>query len=234
LILAGALGAAVVHGASLIVDATFLVNRAIPDGDSSGLVDRRLIPTAAGVPGAVRVNLAIAPGSDGGFNGDLYVTLSHGTDFAVLLNRPGHEADNPFGYDDGGINVTLGESAAGDIHSYRTVLGGSPDSAVPGGLTGQWQPDGRRTDPDAVSSLSLRTATLAGFHGADPGGEWLLFVSDLSPGGQSTLLSWGLEVVPVPESPASPAALVLLGGALAFAFRCRCRGCSPGLRRAGL
>jgi hypothetical protein len=39
-------------------------------------------------------------------------------------------------------------------------------------------------------------------------GNWTLFIADLSAGGQSTLVSWGLTIVTVPE----PQAWMMIGG----------------------
>jgi hypothetical protein len=50
------------------------------------------------------------------------------------------------------------------------------------------------------------------FAGTSGDGTWALFVADLSGGGQSTLVSWGLTVVTVPE----PQTWALLGGGLAM------------------
>jgi subtilisin-like proprotein convertase family protein len=53
--------------------------------------------------------------------------------------------------------------------------------------------------------------TLADLDGVNPNGAWKLFIADLSGGGQSTLVSWGLTVVTVPE----PQTWTLVGGSLA-------------------
>ena len=123
------------------------LNVAIPDGNSSGLHDVRTISSAIPRLSSVRLRLRVT----GEFNGDLYGYLRHirggTTNFCVLLNRVGRTATNSAGYADAGFDVAFDYAAiAGDIHLYRTVtnlLAGTP-------LTGIWQPDGRRVDPDVV------------------------------------------------------------------------------------
>src|SRR5688572_24306223 len=74
------------------------INRDIPDGDDSGVVDTRTISTSASPIDQLRVSLNISGIGDGGFNGDLYASLQFGSGFAVLLNRVGSRAENSFGY----------------------------------------------------------------------------------------------------------------------------------------
>ena len=141
-------------------------------------------------------------------NGDYYAYLRHGdTGFAVLLNRPGATASNPYGYFDSGLNVVFADDAKnGDIHNYQTVL--NPNG---GALSGIWQPDGRRVDPSDPYATT-RSAYLSSFIGADPNGDWTLFVADNSAVGVGTLTGWGLtitaEVTAVPE-PSTFAALAV-------------------------
>src|SRR5262249_30283949 len=131
----------------------------------------------------------------GGSNGDLYAYLQHGsTGFAVLLNRVGKTASDPFGYSDSGFHVILSDAASLDIHNY----GGNGGNA----LTGTWQPDGRTADPQLVLDTSPRTAMFNSFLGSDPNGVWTLTVADMAGGGgQAVLQSWGVNVTaaPVPE-----------------------------------
>ena len=173
----------------------------IPDGDLNGVSDTLNLSTPVTEIGTVTITLTFSGVGDGGFNGDLYVTLSHDTGHAVLLNRVGRTADNAFGYSDSGIStVTLADAAAnGDVHNYRLTLLGNRSTPLGGALTGTWQPDGRAVDPDLVFETSSRTATLSSFRRLKPNGDWTLFMADLSSGGQSQLESWSLEITPVPE-----------------------------------
>jgi hypothetical protein len=60
--------------------------------------------------------------------------------------------------------------------------------------------------------LSLFNSTL-------PNGAWTLFIADLSSGGQSTLVSWGLTIVTVPEP--QTWAMLVGGAGMLLAFRRR-------------
>jgi len=133
----------------------------------------------------------------GGWNGDLYAYLSHGDSLVVLLNRVGRVSDStsPFGYNDGGLKITLGASGT-DIHDYRTIQNYA--SAIQN-ATFVWSADGRKTDPDAVRFDSPRDTTLANFNGMDPNGAWTLFFADVSGGGTSHLENWSLNIEAVPE-----------------------------------
>jgi subtilisin-like proprotein convertase family protein len=69
------------------------------------------------------------------------------------------------------------------------------------------------TSPDDFDAAA-RDAMLSSFQGVTPDGTWVLFLADLGPGGQSTLLSWSLQIVTVPE-PATWALALLVGTAVA-------------------
>lgn len=192
---------------------SFSVGDVIPDAinDTPGeLSDTRTISgiavdseTGIGFITDVNVTLTIS----GGFNGDLYGYLVHDSGFAVLLNRVGRTSGDEFGYGNTGFSILLDDQAGTDIHLYQTVtytLNGN------GQLLGSWQPDGRETDPDAVLDTDDRTALLSSFNDLDPNGTWTLFLADLSAGGESTLVGWGLEVNVVPEP--TEWALMIFGG----------------------
>ncbi len=178
-----------------------LVNTVIPDNDLNGLQSSTTLSGFGTSLTDVSVSLNIA----GGFNGDFYAWLWHNNSMTVLLNRAGRGTSSSVGYPDPGLNVTFSDSAAnGDVHWYRTVS--NPGGSV---LTGTWQPDGRAIDPLSSQSAfqsALRTTSLGGFNGMDPNGLWVLYVADVSPGFQGTLVSWSLNVTAVPE----PAGLGLL------------------------
>ena len=110
------------------------INVPIPNGKLTGWSDTRRVKLP--VPGLI-TNLQVTLTLSGGFNGDLYGYLVHGSGFAVLLNRPGRTATNSVGYSDSGFDVSFGVGALDDIHLYQTVSG--PVSP----LTGLWGPDGR-------------------------------------------------------------------------------------------
>lgn len=190
---------------------------AIPDGEPEGVVTTidLLAPLDYRLQ-ELRVTLELASA----YNGDLYVTLSHGDGFSVLLNRVGRDESTPFGYGDPGFSsVTFSDSAPNDVHIYRTFTVGDPALPLGGPLTGTWQPDGRTTDPDSVLGSDTRSAMLSSFVGSDPSGEWTLFLADLSLGGSSQLVSWSIEVTATAVPEPSAAALALLGSGAVWALR---------------
>lgn len=193
----------------------YAINLPIPDNNPSGLASTKDFTSTIDRIGDVNVTMKIS----GNFNGDLVGYLTHSSGFSVLLNRVGRVAGNDLGYDDGGANVKFDDSASnGDIHSYRVKLGGSANAALTGSLLGSWAPDGRSADPGLVRDTDSRTAFLDSFYSLNPNGKWTLFLADLSPGGTSTLDSWGLEITVIPE-PADWALMTLGGFVLLFASR---------------
>jgi subtilisin-like proprotein convertase family protein len=177
----------------------------IPDNNANGVA---FTFNFAGGPLAitnVTVNLNIA----GGWNGDLYAYLSHGSGFSVLLNRIGSTSGNPGGSGVSGMNVLLSDSYATDIHT-----------ALNNPLTGNFAPDGRNVNPFTALNTDPRTALLSSFNGLDPNGTWTLFFADVSPLAASTLQSWSVNIgVTVPE----PGSFTLIGLAASLAFVARAR-----------
>ena len=174
------------------------VNSLVPDGNPVGITSSTTLSGISGTISSVSVNLDIT----GGFNGDLYAYLvDPNGDIAVLLNRVGVGSGNAFGYSDTGFDITLSDGSP-NIHDYQLE---SPTINGDGQLTGTWAPDALNIDPQS-SPVTFDTdrlnnspiADLSSFTGS-ANGNWTLFVADLSSGGQSTLVSWGLNVVTVPE-----------------------------------
>lgn len=121
----------------------------------------------------------------GGWNGDLYAYLSHGSDLAILLNRVGASGTDADGYGTSGFNnITLGMTATTDIHG---VL--APTTAG-----GPYAADGRLTYTDTD-----RNNTLTVFNGVNPNGDWTLYFEDASALNTSTLSSWSVNVTALPE-----------------------------------
>jgi subtilisin-like proprotein convertase family protein len=173
------------------------VNLSVPDGTPDGLASTIMMST----PIQSLTNLLVTLNVTNGWNGDLYAYLVHDPGFVVLLNRVGKSDSLPYGYNDDGFNVTFDDSATNNIHTYRFTLFGSDTTPVGGPLLGSWVPDGRDADPATVSSTNTPDTSLSAFNGLNPNGEWTLFIADLSSGGMSTLVSWGLEMagtVPFP------------------------------------
>src|SRR5882724_6278400 len=199
---------ATVWGQNTESNYTFNVNQAIPSGSPFGLT----LATNLTMTGGNISNVTVSVDLTGGFNGDLYAYLS-GPDggFAVLLNRVGvSNSATAFGYSDSGMNVTFSDSAAnGSIHYYQNVTG----SLGGGQLTGTWQPDGENIDPqsNALAFTGTQSALLGSFDNENPNGTWTLFLANLASGGQSTVVSWGLDITTAPE----PSTLALAGLGLA-------------------
>jgi hypothetical protein len=197
--------------ALLVETGSYTPDLLIPDGSALGVADTHTFSSSIATISEVRVSLQIAGASSPGdaFNGDFYVYLTHGSGFAVLLNRPGRTAVNSFGYADSGFDVTFDDSPAGaDIHNYQLV-------SNPGGgqLTGAWSSDGRAIDPTSVLDTTPRSSSLASFNGLDPNGTWTLFVADLSPIGTGRLVTWQLEITghSIPEPGSALAGVLSLG-----------------------
>ena len=172
------------------------VNTLIPDGNPTGLASSTNL---SGLTGSI-ISITVALDVTGGFNGDLYAYLAGPQGgFAVLLNRTGLTAGNPFGYGDTGFNITLDDSSANNIHTYQL---NSPGFNGSGQLTNTWAADGRNINPQSSGSVfdaASPTADLSVFNNTSANGSWTLFIADLSGGAQGTLVSWGLTVVTVPE-----------------------------------
>jgi subtilisin-like proprotein convertase family protein len=187
------------------LSASTTVNTAIPDANPVGLTST--INVSGMYSGITSLTLTLD--ITGGFNGDLYAyLLSPDNTMVVLLNRVGMESSNPFGYSDAGFNITL-QAAGYNIHDYQNY----GPSYSGGQLIGSWMPDMRTIDPQSDPSAFDAAPTgnnFTSYYGSDPNGVWTLFVSDLSGENQSTLASWGLTIVTVPE----PRTWTLLGGGL--------------------
>lgn len=183
----------------------------IPDADLSGLQSTINIPSSfSGTVSTVEItlNLKGSP-QDGGFAGDLYVALYHQGRAVVLINRPGRDAVNPFGYDDtSDFQITFSDSAFHDIHQYQNFA--HPVAST--GLSGRWQPDGRTANFNSVVTADPRAAMLNQLNGTNMQGQWTLFLADVSGGGVTDLTSWSVHFVQVPEvSGGTLTAALLLG-----------------------
>lgn len=200
------------HAATTIVDYT--VNTGIPDNSSTGFADTRTI-TGSSIQGITEVEVRLK--FSGGWNGDLYVYLSHSSGFSVLLNRPGKTTLDTIGSGSSGMDISLNDAATFDVHT------GMVSSGV---VTGLYQPDGRAVDPDLVIDLSPRTALLSSFNGLSANGDWTLFVADMSAGDESMLTDWGLTIIGTVPEP-SRALLMMMGLSGMLLRRRRTAACVP-------
>lgn len=186
------------------------VNTIIPDDNPNGLASSVAV---SGIYGSIE-DISLTLDISGGYNGDLYAYLVNTNTgvFSILLNRVGVQGGpggtNEFGYSDSGFNVTFTTEATNDIHFYQDLnytLNGN------GALQGTWGADGRNIDP-GTNAVTLgdtpQTALMSDFLNTDPNGDWVLFLSDMSLGSESTLQDWQLNIISAPE-PASWALLVL-------------------------
>lgn len=185
------LSAVIPARAALTESISHTVNLAVPDGVESGTGDSIFYTNSVlgSVPGAMWARLSVKLEIAGGYNGDMYVLLEHGTNYAILVNRPGRTASSDSGYGDRGFNVTFDDTALnGDVHTYRSRV-----NPLGGALIGIWRPDGRDVDPSVCVDTDSRTALLSGMIDGSPDGEWSLTVLDVVTGDQATLVSWGLS-----------------------------------------
>ena len=212
ILLAGTLIA--IHATATVGPGTISTNwtgsQLIPDNNASGVAFT--FNVAAGSP-LVVTNVTVDLQIAGGWNGDLYAYLTHGSGFSVLLNRIGSTSANAGGSGVFGMNVEFSDSYLTDIHT-----------ALNNPLMGNFAPDGRFVNPFGALDTDPRNALLGGFNGLDPNGTWTLFFADVSPLAASTIQSWSVNIgttVPEPDS----AAIVLLGGlTLLGRIRRACKG----------
>ena len=173
----------------------------IPDGNLSGMQSPY---TFSGIYDYNITDVVVTLNVSGGYNGNLYAYLTHGSGTAVLLNRVGVGTGNPLGSSGSGlITLVLASSAANNIH---TSLGN--------GTTGTFAPDGRAIDPLSAPSAfdsASTAANFSAFNGTSPNGTWTLyFVDAVSDGVSPNLTSWSLDVTAVPE-PANVALGIFAG-----------------------
>lgn len=208
---ASAVSLATASAHAAVVYTSGSLDTVIPDDTDTGVVHSLNVAESIAV-GSVTVDLNLSvPSGQTGWVGDLYVYLQHDSGLSVLVNRPGVTAGNPAGYADSRtISIRLADSAAHDIHDYRSSAGIN----LSGPLSGNWQPDGRTTDPAWAVQSDPRNAPLSVFNGMNSAGTWTLFLADLSGGSLYRLDSWTLQIAPVPE----PESVTAIGAAALVGF----------------
>ena len=120
LTLLGAMTLAQHAGAALFQSGT--LNTAIPDNNLTGIsstIDISSAPFATVTDVNVRLNIS------GGYNGDLYVYLTHDGATAILLNRIGTTGaggiQGTYGYSGAGMNAWIDDSALTGKHRREQV-----------------------------------------------------------------------------------------------------------------
>jgi hypothetical protein len=147
-------------------------------------------------------------------SGDYRVLLRHGSGIATpdtvssfLLKNVGQEYVFPrLGYwDEGGMDITLEDSATTSIQGYRSVVTGDHMTEVPGVLGGTWRPF------ESMGPVGL----------GDPNGVWHLVFEDAILGGQGNLESWSITLKAVPEPGSAGLVLAGIGGLWVWRRRIR-------------
>lgn len=173
--------------AATTISGNWTVNTTIPDYDDPGYTNiRSFSNTGISQIQSVTVGLTFTDG----WNGDLYVYLVHDGSLSILLNRPGRSLLNLDGASSSGMTINLSDLAAADVHTALSFAGAP---------SGDFQPDGRTTDPYDTLDTDARPAMLSVFNDQSADGNWTLFVADQATGEQSTLTSWSLSITGVPE-----------------------------------
>jgi subtilisin-like proprotein convertase family protein len=193
--------------------ASAAVGDIIPDFDENGIASTIVVSTPITKISDLQITLEIS----GGWNGDYYAYLRHGSsDFAVLLNQVGTSGTDLYGYGNAGFGpdstgqpFTFSDAGTPGLHNYQAH---SPQYNGTGQLTGMWQPDGDSFD--------------SSFGGMDPNGAWTLFIADLSTVGVGTFENWsisftGKEHGHVPDSGATFFLLAMSLSALTLALASR-------------
>jgi subtilisin-like proprotein convertase family protein len=186
----------------------------IPDNDLSGVA----FALDFAATGLHITDISVSIVISGGWNGDLYAYLSHGSDYAVLLNRVGAVSNGADGYSTSGLNILLQPDSTHpgivDIHTVQ-------NPATP--------PTGYAADGRVDYADTSRPQTLDVFPNVDPNGGWTLYFADLSPGSVSMLNGWSLDITAVPE-PVN-VALSCFGGLFLLITLVRCKGVRKLFRR---
>jgi hypothetical protein len=186
------------HAAST-VSQTFVIGTQVPDNSAIGLSETRQISSSITSISEVEVQLVLS----GGWAGDLYAYVTHGSGFSVLLNRPGRSLARVAGSGVSSLSTTFSDASPSDVHTALPATGP---------VSGFFQPDGREIDPELSYDTSPRSAMLSSFVGLDANGDW----------DTMTLESWSLSITGVPE----PATATLMAGAALGLLRRR-RAATP-------
>jgi subtilisin-like proprotein convertase family protein len=136
-------------------------------------------------------NISISLNLSGGYNGDLYAYLSHGSQTTKLFDQITGSPSSA------GMNVTL---VPGTANPIQTVTGFGSGTTLSG------------TTFTANQDLSAFTST-------DPNGNWTFFIADMKAGDSSTLNSFSVNITAVPEPVTGALILAVLVGLVRYAWR---------------
>jgi subtilisin-like proprotein convertase family protein len=179
------------------------LSQAIPDNSPSGVAYNINFTDTGLQVTDIKVSLSIS----GGWNGDLYAYLSHGSQYAILLNRVGTTTSGSDGYGTSGLNILLEPATTHpgllDIHTVPS----------PSSLPTAYAADGRTVYYDEASRTQTLDLLLGS--GVDPNGTWTLFFADRAAVNTSTLTGWSLEITAVPE-PVNTSLVCFAGASLAI------------------
>jgi subtilisin-like proprotein convertase family protein len=171
------------------IDEVSTPNVAIPDNLPAGVSD--VIVVADSVTMAdVNVDLVV----NHTWVGDLIVTLTHGADSVVLVDRPGVPAST-FGCDQNNYDIILDDQGTGGgIETLCALTMTSPPNYVP-------------NNP------------LAAFNGDDSAGPWTITVSDNAGADLGTLVQWSLHITPAATGEPLTIGVDLSGSPVSFTLK---------------
>jgi len=187
------LGTAAMATAQIRIERTMPVNQTVPD---QGQYVSSIVFSNSGITNIADVNVSLNLSSPNAQNamwlGDIYATLTHGVGFeeervAVLLNRPGRNATDPWGSDLSSLSIVLDDSV---------VL---PNVYAITGVSGIYNADGRLSvDPYGAAIAYNPAAITTGLSGLNgtwlASNRWSLLVADTEEFGVASLDSWKLTV----------------------------------------
>lgn len=190
--IAGILLAATAVHAQIRVERNIYVGQLVPD---QGQWVSSLVFSNPGITNISDVRVSLFLSSPDPNNamwlGDMFATVTHGTAsenerVAVLLNRPGRNAGDPWGSELSSLAATFDDSgAAPNIYSIS-----SP--------TGTYRADGRLAVDPFGSPVAYTGEGASGLNALDgawlPSNTWSLLVADTQAGGQARLDAWKLTI----------------------------------------
>ena len=141
------------------------LSQVIPDNTAAGVA----YSINFGTSGLNISDISVTLNLSGGYNGDIYAYLSHGSQSVVLLNQITGAANSS------GFNITLVEGTGSSIQTAAGMAGQT--------LTGTY----------------TANQNLVSFNNTDPNGSWTIFFADLNPGDTSTLNGFSISMTAVPE-----------------------------------